>query len=787
MNSLFYYIKNSCRCLLLALVIGLLLSATVSAQTTAFTYQGRLSDAGNPASASYDMQFKLFDTVEVGTGTQQGATVTNPTVPMTNGIFTVSLDFGVEVFDGSARYLEICLRPAGSPDPYTVLAPRQPVTSTPYAIRSLSAVDASQLGGVAASEYVLTTDPRLTDERMPTAGSPNYVQNTETTQANANFNIGGNGVIGGDLTVLGTLNANFVGNFINNGTTPQPGANFNISGDGVAGGALAANLFNATTVYRIGGDVVLSLGTGVDNLFVGPFAGQANTSGSTNSFFGRSAGFNTTTGNANSFFGRSAGFNNTTGFDNSFFGVQAGRDSSTGSQNSFFGRAAGIGNSSGFDNSYFGAYTGQALSTGSANSFFGVSAGFNNTGSSNSFFGRSAGFQNTTGGDNSFFGVQAGRDNSTGERNSFFGRAAGIINSTGSQNSFFGYDAGLSNTIGGNNSFFGALAGVSSTGSGNAFFGSLAGNGSGSGSLNSFFGSFAGLDNRTGADNTAIGYRSGFGNLFNNTTTGSKNTFLGSNAGYLIGMGEGNVAIGFEAGTNLDKGANNTYVGREAGKRAFNSGNNLGNNNTFIGYNTNRDIGVNNSTAIGANAFVDTSNSIVLGTAAETVRIPGSLVVTGTVAKGGGSFKIDHPLDPANKTLSHSFVESPDMMNIYNGVVTLNRRGEAVITLPDYFEALNRDFRYQLTCIGGFAPVFIAEEIKSNRFKIAGGKASMKVSWQITGIRHDAYANAHRIPVEEEKAASERGAYLRPEAFKQSGSNLRSAVVKRKPGKRSLK
>lgn len=151
--------------------------------------------------------------------------------------------------------------------------------------------------------------------------------------------------------------------------------------------------------------------------------------------------------------------------------------------------------------------------------------------------------------------------------------------------------------------------------------------------------------------------------------------------------------------------------------------------------------------------------------------LAGNLVVSGTVSKGGGSFKIDDPLDPVNKTLSHSFVESPDMMNIYNGVVKLNTRGEAWVILPDYFEALNRDFRYQLTAIGAPGPnLYVAEEIKANRFKIEGGQPGAKVSWQVTGVRQDAYANAHRIRVEEDKPDSERGYYLHPDAFGQPES-----------------
>jgi hypothetical protein len=146
--------------------------------------------------------------------------------------------------------------------------------------------------------------------------------------------------------------------------------------------------------------------------------------------------------------------------------------------------------------------------------------------------------------------------------------------------------------------------------------------------------------------------------------------------------------------------------------------------------------------------------------------LAGNLNITGNLSKGSGSFRIDHPLDPANKYLSHSFVESPDMMNIYNGVIVLDSKGEASVTLPDYFQALNSDFRYQLTAIGAPGPnLYVAEEISGNHFKVAGGKPGRKVSWQVTGVRQDAYANAHRINVEEDKPTQEKGHYLHPELF----------------------
>jgi hypothetical protein len=140
----------------------------------------------------------------------------------------------------------------------------------------------------------------------------------------------------------------------------------------------------------------------------------------------------------------------------------------------------------------------------------------------------------------------------------------------------------------------------------------------------------------------------------------------------------------------------------------------------------------------------------------------GNLLVSGTVTAGTGMFTIDHPLDPENKYLHHSSVESPDMMNVYNGNITTDAGGEAVVQLPDYFEALNQDFRYQLTVIGTFAQAIVASEIKDNRFLIKTNAPNVKVSWQVTGIRHDAFANAHQLKVEEDKPTQERGYYLHP-------------------------
>ena len=155
----------------------------------------------------------------------------------------------------------------------------------------------------------------------------------------------------------------------------------------------------------------------------------------------------------------------------------------------------------------------------------------------------------------------------------------------------------------------------------------------------------------------------------------------------------------------------------------------------------------------------------------------GNTWTVGTLYKNAGAFRIDHPLDPANQYLNHSFVESPDMKNIYDGVATLDASGAAVVELPAWFEALNEDFRYQLTAIGAPGPnLYIAQEIKDNQFAIAGGAPGMKVSWQVTGIRHDPYAEANRIPVEQDKAADERGSYIYPAGYGEALDNVVPAL-----------
>jgi hypothetical protein len=596
-------------------------STAALAQSSAFTYQGKLSDSGTAANGNYDIQFKLFDTATTGTGAQQGPTITNSVVAVTSGIFTVQLDFGAGVFSGLPRFLEIGVRPAGDVNPYNVLAPRQPVTSTPYAVRSLNSsvadvlssscvgcVTNAQVGGVNGS-VVTGTIPVAS---VP-AGSNNYLQNT---------------------------------------TSPQAAANFNISGDGTAGGSLSANAVNAITQYNISGSRAFTVSSFSRNVFAGLNAGAANGIGGSNSFFGHGAGESTALGANNSFFGKSAGnantasnnsffgadagLGNSSGTRNSFFGLSAGRNNPTGSDNAFFGYQAGLNNTASF-NSFFGSNAGDSTTSGKQNAFFGFNAGQANTASDgNSFFGYNAGAANTIS-ENSFFGASAGESNTSGTFNAFFGYRAGQANTTSSGNTFFGHDAGASNTVDGN-SFFGKSAGATNTtGIGNSFFGYLAGWLNTTGTKNSIFGYQAGQSNLTGQGNSFFGYGAGRvttvgGNSFfgsdagSSNTSGSGNAFFGSGAGEAntTGMinaffgtgaggnstGDANTFIGNFAGNTNNTGHNNTFVGQLSGGAPVSI---VGSNNTLLGSGSNLLGTLNFATAIGADSFVSTSNTIALG------------------------------------------------------------------------------------------------------------------------------------------------------------------------------
>ena len=629
--------------------VVMFLVVAASAQTTSFTYQGSLQNTGVPANGTYDFEFAIFNAVAAGS--QLGSTQTVNGVVITNGAFTVTLNFG-DQFPGANRFLEIRVRASGG-GVFTTLAPRQQILSSPYSVKSLSADTAAnastavsattasnalQLGGVAANQYVLTTDARMSDARSPLAGSANYVQNQNSS--------------------------------------PQASSNFNISGTGTA------NIFAATTQFNIGANRILG-NAGSANLFAGVGSGAANT-GDSNSFFGNLAGNSNTTGRLNSMFGSGAGQFNTTGIENSFFGLSAGLNVTTGNSNALFGAFAGNNITTADSNSFFGRTSGAVNTTGVENSFFGRSAGFNNlSGNGNSFFGRNAGLSNSTGSNNTIVGANAdvgannltnataigsgatvsasntialGRSNGSdtvvvpGNLNvsgtvsgTFNGTAATATNAlnlggvaaaqyvqtsdprlsdarqplagnsnyvqnrstvqtatnfnisgVGSASVFnaatqfnlsgariLGVGGGTANTFGGIN----AGANASNLAENNTFFGDSAGQNMVTAGGNSFFGAAAGQNTTSGGSNTLVGFQSGKAN-----TTGDSNAFFGSQAGTANTTGDNNAFFGRNAGAANITGSGNSFFGYQAGMS------NTTSNNSFFGFTAGKlTTGINNS------------------------------------------------------------------------------------------------------------------------------------------------------------------------------------------------
>jgi hypothetical protein len=655
-------------------IIAVLLFAVVgvSAQMTSFTYQGKLNDGAIAANGTYQFEFKLFDAA--AGGNQIGQTISNLPATVTSGIFAATLDFGAASFDGSPRFLEISVRLGGSGQPYTLLNPRQAVSSTPYAVRSLNANQATtadnsaNLGGIPAAQYTQTNDSRLSDDRNPLPNSPNYIQNTTVQQNNSNFNVSGEGRAG-VLNAVTQFNLNSVRIL----TGSQGLGNLFIGAQsGETNPSVGANTF-------VGVKSGKSTTTGYQNSFFGQSAGLNNLDGHDNSIFGNFAGGSNTSGSANAFFGSGTGYSNTLGNDNSFFGVEAGINNKTGSGNTFLGRLAGLSNTIENNNTFIGfkangaagitnataiganavvtqsntmvlgtsavtvqvpgnltvanTFSANALDsatvykiggvrifhkTGTDNLFAGIDAGNVTTGGFNAFFGALAGKFNTTGFNNAFVGAYAGRDNQTGSNNAFFGANSGLSNNIGGSNSFFGSNAGLSNTSGAGNSFFGNGAGLNNlTGLNNSFFGLSAGETVASGGNNAFFGAFAGWK-------TTAGGNSFFGtNAGEKTTSGFSNSFFGLRAGQNNLTGSGNVFLGFEAGINLSSGTDNIFIGAQAGDNLTGGSGNIVigkgafcvscNNNIAIGTNAFVSSGATNSIAIGDGASILNSNEVFIG------------------------------------------------------------------------------------------------------------------------------------------------------------------------------
>ena len=529
---------------------------------------------------------------------------------------------------------------------------------------------------------------------------------------------------------------------INTSAVPQLTTANTFTGNQAVNGTLSATGVISGSSYQIGSNLFAFGSYAYYNAFLG-FAANTTMTGIANTATGVNALRANTSGNNNTAAGTQALYSNSTGGANTATGVAALYYNAGGSDNTAYGYEALFYNTTGNSNTAHGFQALLSNTTGNYNTASGYLALVNNTtASNNTADGFEALYSNITGTSNTAGGYQALYSNTTYSNNTAYGYQAMYSNNTGGSNTASGYDALYSNTSGNNNVADGLSALYNNT----------------SGSQNTAIGYLTLGANTTGSYNTALGYDAhvASGTLTNTTVIGANSQVTQSNS----------LILGCVVGVNNCTGAVNVGIGTTAPAYALDvQGTGNFNQSAANGY--------------GVYAVDDAAGGVgVYGRgAAYSAYFPGNVYI-GNLSKNSGSFKIDHPLDPANKYLYHSFVESPDMMNIYNGNVVTDRRGVATIELPDWFEALNRDFRYQLTVIGQFAQAIVVKEVKDNHFTIKTNKPGVKVSWQVTGIRQDAYANAHRIPTEEVKPPQEQGRYLHPELF---GAGPEKAIGIRPP------
>jgi len=433
----------------------------------------------------------------------------------------------------------------------------------------------------------------------------------------------------------------------------------------------------------------------------------------------------------------------------------------------------------------YGGYNGDA--------FMGFAGNGNTgTGGSNTAVGTSSLPALTTGGSNSALGYASLYYNSSGNSNTAVGDVALEFNTSGSSNNALGAAALVRNTTGSHNTALGGTAmSNNTTGSENTAVGDTAGPDSASPAL---------------ANTTAIGANATVSQsnslVLGQTTAGSPGaSFVSVGVGTATPVSEMEISnsalnalgpvltLSNPAGTNTT-----TYSPASAAidfktylhastlhaptSRIEASDENYGNELRFFvkqsgadsnGLLENFDI---DSTEVYASPYLDvenfnqgiTSNPSTVAEFGGTINVDAT-VYADTISASKKDFVVDHPTDPANKLLYHASVESSELMNIYTGNVVTDKFGLAIVQLPDWFQAENGDFRYQLTTIGRDAHAWVAEEVANNQFKIATNATFVKVSWQITALRQDAYAKAYPLVVEEAKSASQRGHYLHPELF----------------------
>jgi hypothetical protein len=612
-----YLFQAVAACLLLA-VLNFNFS-NASAQGTAFTYQGQLQNNGSLASGTYNLTFTLYST---GTaGSIVAGPVTNNAVGVTNGLFTVTINFGAAVWNGQTNWLQIGVESNGT-TPFVALNPRQQLTPAPYAIAAGSlngTLPASQLTSV-GNTNVGSSDNFFVGQsgNSTTAGFNNTTvgtgalvnnssgyDNTSEGSVTLAYNSSGseNTAVGyGSLyfNTRGSANTAVGYNSLNDVTTgsnnialgSQAGlnlttgnSNIDIGNQGFSSdtniirlGSGQSQTFIAGVINGNGGgltnvnaSLLYSIGNtngGADNFFVGP-SGNSTTSGNANTASGFGALANVTSGDENTANGAVALANNTTGIGNTAGGSEVLYSNTIGNYNTAYGRLVLFSNTNGSQNTAAGN---SALTS-------------NTSGNNNTAEGAGALENNTSGSNNTAFGFDAGQNLTTGSLNIDIGNQGvssdtSIIRIGSSQSKAFiagvitGNGAGLTNlpaiyasqllSIGNpspssENFFVGFSGNATMTGQNNMANGFGAFTNNINGNFNTANGCLALANNTSGTANTANGLEA-----LNNNTTGGYNTADGVLALYQNDVGSGNIALGFQAGEYVDGGSSNIDIGNVA-------------------------------------------------------------------------------------------------------------------------------------------------------------------------------------------------------------------------------
>jgi trimeric autotransporter adhesin len=590
-----------------------------------------------------------------------------------------------------------------------------------------------------------------------------------------------------------SFNANGTINFASGQTFPGTGdgtitgvtAGTDLTGGGTSGhvtlnldttkipSLAGANSFTETQTI-LNGDLNLpattSASSGVINIGGVPFL-HGYKSGSTNVFVGGAGNFKATgkSDSANVFVGGAGNFT-TKGTNNEGSGHSVLKALTSGNFNTANGDSALAANTTGSANAAFGGNALLMNTSGVENTATGDDSLFNNsTGSNNTAVGVEALFNNFTGSNNTAVGVSSGT-----------GQAEGLINTTA---------IGYSSVVQQNNSL---VLGMAQAGAPGAQFVNVG----------------IGTSTPISVLEAAVSAPGALGPVLTLTNSGSGantsaavdfNTHLPAGGSYNPGARIAAVDDGLnDGGTNLILSASNVVsalgqvsIGGEAGQTGPSLVIGPAGSEPFLssapemavtgcegctgayidggtgGPGSNAGPGITAVGGFGDSGDLDGEALLAWSDATFTAFFSGDILVGGTSFSAMPASRIDNPLDPANKYFVHTSVQSSEMMNIYSGNITTDELGLATVTLPEWFEAVNTDFRYQLTTIGRDAHAWIAKEVSNKQFKIATNASRVKVSWQITAVRQDAYAKAHPLVVEEEKPAKEKGFYQHPELYGQ--------------------